>query len=196
MYLGYFVPSILVVHTEEGVHQWNVQVKTMIKTLFVGAIPWSWRAWKLHWAKTRQYINVAWIIFGITIALLQVSLLLQYLQIFAPVRNNSLVVRLTYLAIWSTSIFHLITAFIMIFPCNPREKFWNMLITDGHCLDVDVVNIASSVINCVCDFVILLLPQGIIWKLQMPFRRKLGISAIFLVGLLYVYPFLFIRLVG
>lgn len=105
-------------------------------------------------------------------------------------------VRLTYLVIWSTSIFHLITTFITIFPCNPREKFWNVLITDGHCLNMDVVNIAASVINSVSDFVILLLPQGVIWKLQMPFRRKLGISAIFLIGLLYVCAFLFIRLVG
>ncbi|MCJ1262841.1 hypothetical protein MMC22_002711 [Lobaria immixta] len=49
---------------------------------------------------------------------------------------------------------------------------------------MDVVNIAASIINSVCDFIILLLPQGVIWKLQMPIRRKLGISAIFLIGLL------------
>ena len=39
MYLAYVVPCTLVVHTVEGVHQWNVQVKTMIKALFVGAFP-------------------------------------------------------------------------------------------------------------------------------------------------------------
>ena len=122
--------------------------------------------------------------YGIVIALVKLSLLLQYLKIFVPVRNYSLMVVFTYFVIWSTSIFYLITTFFEIFACSPREKFWNRLITDGHCFDMNVINITAASINCISDFVILLLPQGVIWRLQMPFQRKLGISAIFLAGLL------------
>lgn len=122
--------------------------------------------------------------YGIVIALVKLSLLLQYLKFFVPIRNYSFMVLLTYLVIWSTSIFYIITTFFEIFPCTPREMFWNRLITNGHCFNINAVNITSAAINCFSDFVILLLPQGVIWRLQMPFRRKLGVSAIFLTGFL------------
>lgn len=122
--------------------------------------------------------------YGIAIALVKLSLLLQYLKFFVPVRNYSLMVLFTYFVIWSTSIFYLIITFITIFACSPRERFWNRLITDGRCFNMNEFNIMAASINCISDFVILLLPQGVIWRLQMPFRRKLGISAIFLAVLL------------
>lgn len=123
--------------------------------------------------------------YGIAIALVKLSLLLQYLKIFVPVPNYSLTVLATYVVIWSTSGFYLITTFFVIFACNPREMYWNRLITNGRCFNIPAVNITSAVINCISDFVILLLPQGVIWSLHMPFRTKLGISAIFFTGFLY-----------
>lgn len=139
---------------------------------------------KLKSAEKWQYINITWIMYGIVIAFVKLSLLLQYLKIFMPIRNSNFMVLVTYFVIWSTSIFYLVTTFFEIFACNPREMFWNRLITNGRCFNISAVNISSAVINCISDFVILLLPQGVIWRLQMPFRRKLGISAIFLTGFL------------
>lgn len=134
--------------------------------------------------KRWQYMNIGWIMYGIVMAFVKLSLLLQYLKIFVPVRNNSIMVLVTYCVIWSTSTYYLITTFLEIFACSPRERFWNLLITKGHCFNINAVNITSAVINCISDFVILLLPQGVIWRLHMPFQRKLGISAIFLAGFL------------
>lgn len=137
-----------------------------------------------HRLKRWQYMNIGWIMYGIVMAFVKLSLLLQYLKIFVPVRNNSIVVLVTYCVIWSTSTYYLITTFLEIFACNPREMFWNLLITKRHCFNINAVNITSAVINSISDFVILLLPQGVIWRLQMPFQKKLGLSAIFLAGFL------------
>lgn len=142
------------------------------------------KLWKLKPAGKLQYMNIAWIIYGIVIAFVKLWLLLQYLNIFVPIRNYGFMVLVTYFVIWSTSIYYLIITFFEIFACSPREMFWNRLITKGHCYNIEAVNITSATMNCISDFVILLLPQGVIWRLQMPFRRKLGISAIFLTGFL------------
>jgi large subunit ribosomal protein L36e len=58
------------------------------------------------------------------------------------------------------------------------------LITTGRCLDVRAINIAAAAINTVSDLSILVLPQKVIWELQMSVKRKVGVSAIFLAGVL------------
>ena len=35
MYIGFCVPCFLIVQTVEGVHQWNVKVKTLFTALYV-----------------------------------------------------------------------------------------------------------------------------------------------------------------
>lgn len=130
-----------------------------------------------------QNIYIGWIMYGVTIALVKVSLLLQYLKIFMPVRRYSLMRLITFFLIWATVLFYLISSFVEIFSCNPRERFWNPLI-EGRCFDVPAIQIASTALKSVSDFVILLLPQVVIWRLQMSFQNKLKISAVFLTGFL------------
>lgn len=133
---------------------------------------------------SRQCMNIALIMFGITVVFLKISLLLHYLQLFIPMKDYSFMALLTYAAMWTISVFHLVIVSLLIFPCSPREKHWNPFIVGGHCLNLIIAKVTASSINCVSDFVILSLPQTVIWKLQMPFRKRLRISFIFLVGLL------------
>ena len=45
--------------------------------------------------------------------------------------------------------------------------------------------IAISIPNIVTDVIILLLPLPVIWKLQLHFKKKIAVSAIFSLGILY-----------
>lgn len=129
--------------------------------------------------------------YGINITIIKISIVLQYLKVFMPVRKTTFMVLGCYVVIGITIIFYFITTFFEIFACTPREKYWDRLITGGHCFNINAITINTAIINCISDFVILLLPQGVIWKLQMPLKKKCGISAIFFTGFLYVchYPF-------
>lgn len=80
--------------------------------------------------------------------------------------------------------FYVAITLVEILSCSPREKYWNVLMTTGHCLDVNDANISAGAVNSFSDFVILLLPLSVIWRLQMPLKRKIGVSAVFLTGLL------------
>ena len=57
----------------------------------------------------------------------------------------------------------------------------------GHCINNEEVFVAGGTINVVSDFTILLLPIVEVWRLHMSTRRKIGVSAVFATGLLYVY---------
>jgi hypothetical protein len=51
-------------------------------------------------------------------------------------------------------------------------------------MDSKAVNIAASAINTASDLVLVIIPQTVIWSLNMPTRRKWVVSAVFLIGLL------------
>jgi hypothetical protein len=56
--------------------------------------------------------------------------------------------------------------------------------TGGHCHNAVATNIAAGAFNAFSDFLILLLPQHTIWKLQIRWQRNVGVPAIFLTGFL------------
>ena len=71
--------------------------------------------------------------------------------------------------------------------CIPREKLWHPWI-QGKCIDRYVLDTFTAFINLAIDLWIFFLPQKIIWKLQMSKKRKIGMSVLFSVGLMWVKP--------
>ncbi len=135
-------------------------------------------------ARNAQYMNINSIFYGITVSIVKLSIILQYLSIFVPHRKANLMFIGCHLVIWSHVVFYSVATFFEIFLCTPRKKFWNPLMAGGHCYNAVALNIAAGSFNALSDFVILLLPQHIIWRLQMRWERKIGVSAIFLTGFL------------
>ena len=119
------------------------------------------------------------------------SILLQYRRIFIPSRKTSPVIYFgVWSVFWSNIIFYVTVTFIQVFFCNPREGIWNKLVP-AKCFDTNAILISIATFNLVSDVIILILPQHVIWKLHMGRRRKLGLSAIFGLGGLYVSRLLF-----
>lgn len=69
--------------------------------------------------------------------------------------------------------------------CLPLEKLWHPWVP-GHCIDRRTLDLCTAAFNLVMDLSILILPQRVIWKLQMTAKRKLGVSLVFSIGLVYV----------
>ena len=86
------------------------------------------------------------------------------------------------LIMWTVALFYLVDTGFMIGMCNPREKIWNLLMTKGHCFNVHAAGEATGVFNVISDFIILIVPIFPIRKLQMPFKRKMMMIAIFATG--------------
>ena len=133
-----------------------------------------------------QYIWIGTVLYGVCIFFVKLSILLQYLQMFAPLNSRNGLYWTSHALIWTNLVFYLIGSFVVLFGCKPIAKAWDPLIINGHCINTLAANVASGTINSLSDLVILVLPQVSIWRLQMALRRKIQISALFLIGLLLV----------
>lgn len=92
---------------------------------------------------------------------------------------------LTWLLIGINIVINISLAFSFGFQCIPRRKIWTPTLA-GRCIDLGAAFLVSAITNTVTDIAAFLLPLYSIWDLQLPWERKVGVLAVFGVGLLYV----------
>lgn len=79
---------------------------------------------------------------------------------------------------------YLVATIFAIAQCSPRKKIWNPLMNTGHCIDTSAAYLSTAIFNVITDFAILILPMPILWKLQMPRKKKIQTTAVFATGFL------------
>jgi large subunit ribosomal protein L36e len=144
-----------------GIHQWNVpreQFPTYAKAVH---------------AKEVGYAPV--------IYFTKLSILLQFLRIFVP-RRGGRTFYCIHALIWLNLIYYILYFFTTLFLCVPQRKMWEPHIP-GRCFSLAAVIISAAFINIISDVLMFLIPLFCISTLQMPKSRKLGIAAVFAVGL-------------
>lgn len=83
-------------------------------------------------------------------------------------------------------IAHMTAHFLLQFGmCTPFEKQWHPWIK-GRCLNSYKVFVWSSFPSIIGDVMIIILPLPLIWTLQTTIGQKLGLTATFLTGSMYV----------
>ena len=90
--------------------------------------------------------------------------------------------------IWGNLAAHGSAMIAFIVECIPEEKIWNPLYHGGHCINRIDVLVATGAINVASDILIFLLPLWAILQLHMAPKRKLGVTAVFATGVMYVLP--------
>lgn len=70
--------------------------------------------------------------------------------------------------------------------CTPIAYNWDQSIPGGHCGNRVAASVSIGVIDIFIDFCILLLPIPMVWRLQLPFKNKIGLSLIFCVGIITI----------
>ena len=70
---------------------------------------------------------------------------------------------------------------VITLECRPVSTNWGI---PTQCRPAFSTSVSVSVVNAVSDTGIWLLPQPLIWRLQLPTLKKLGLSLLFLLGFL------------
>ncbi|KAJ6083451.1 hypothetical protein N7467_007586 [Penicillium canescens] len=82
------------------------------------------------------------------------------------------------------------SALILIFSCFPPSKFWDITGTvSGHCMSASSQQTfyeANGVLNIVTDILIYLTPIPMLWKVQIPLRKKIALTGVFGLGSLAI----------
>ena len=132
------------------------------------------------------YVNVIYCLYGPTMLAAKLSVLLQIKRLFVTDRSRTDVVWVTVIVmIVANAIFYTGLFFSEVFQCWPREKIWNPALP-GKCVDPNSATVVAGILNLVSDIGCLMLPAWAIWHLQMSWKRKLEVFAVFGVGLLSV----------
>lgn len=80
-------------------------------------------------------------------------------------------------------LYYVAYVLIICLICSPVNFNWNKKV-GGTCGNTRAVEIFSAAFTMVLDLWVVYLPLPIVWQLQMPQKKKLGISATFALGLL------------
>ncbi|KAI8624805.1 hypothetical protein F5Y19DRAFT_303393 [Xylariaceae sp. FL1651] len=144
-----------------GVHQWQFNAQLA--------------------AASKYNFKLGSVYFGINIAFLKIAILLDWVRTFVPTGQRNALFWMLHALIWSNAIFYFIGTFIEAFQCPPED------VGTPRCnIDVAKYNLASGIINVISDLTILIAPHWVIWKLNMSKVRKIGVSLLFLIGILAI----------
>ncbi|BCS14850.1 hypothetical protein ALUC_70083A [Aspergillus luchuensis] len=111
---------------------------------------------------------------------IKLSIVLFYQRIF-PVPSMIFACRavMLFLAAWYVAF-----QTTAIFQCIPIHHEWQKKTATGHCIDFVPFVITLAATNLCTDVLLLVLPTREIWKLQIPWPRKIGLSIIFTLGVI------------
>ena len=122
------------------------------------------------------FAQLAWICAVTTI---RASIILLYIHIFAT-RSFSIVcyaVLALNLAFFSTTI----VARCLL--CKPIAYSWDFTIPGGSCGNLPTFDTVNASVNLLQDFIVVVLPMPVLWRLQMAASRKLAVTGLFSLGL-------------
>ena len=119
----------------------------------------------------------------LTYGLTKLSVLLFYKRVFRGNTFNAAVwTMISIICIWTVAFF-----FANLLQCYPIWLNWEYSgAAVALCINTNMMYLAQAWTDVLTDVMILSLPIPCIWALQMPPRHKVGVTAIFLLGLLTV----------
>lgn len=129
------------------------------------------------------YFYVMEVLYLAEIAFIKLSLSLFYLYIFPGTKTRRF--------IWATIIFNIVSgiAFVVIgiVQCMPVEFFWMRYIdpsAQGHCLDINTFAWIHAAISIAVDVWMIAIPLSQLRRLQLHWKKKVGVTLMFLLGTL------------
>ena len=138
-----------------------------------------------------QYNYINEILYPLILTFVKCSIVCLLLRVFGTGKRFR---RTTYVLLILAIAWGISVSLVAAFQCTPIAAAWDPTIQYYHCFDHQAYFVGTSILNVMIDIAILALPIPSLWKLKLPMTRKLVISGIFMLGILYV-PHLFISCV-
>jgi hypothetical protein len=129
-------------------------------------------------AKPMQLVFAQSIMYHLSVNLVKVSFMLQYLRLFSHIRP---MVFACYTVLLCSIGAVAWGVFGVIFLCSPTRKYWDSFVP-GSCRDAEVHFWSTSIIGIILDWAIWLLPIPVVRRLKLPRRQKIGLLVVSSLG--------------
>ncbi|KAI1347994.1 hypothetical protein F5Y01DRAFT_307120 [Xylaria sp. FL0043] len=117
------------------------------------------------------------------ILLVKASILVEWLRLFAPAPGRTAFSTSCKLLLVANVLFYAAIIVTLNLSCRPFQKFWDKSLK-GSCIDLRKIHLGAVIVDLLLDIAILILPQRIIWGLQMTKTKRFGVSTVFTIGVL------------
>lgn len=128
-------------------------------------------------------IYIITLAYFITMSTIKAAIVLEWIRIFVPRGTRNAFFWTCHALAWLNATACVIMLFVVAFACDPIERYWNPLVL-GKCLDANATAFIAPIINLIFDIIALILPQKVIWGLHLSWRKKMGVSVLFALGIL------------
>ena len=115
-------------------------------------------------------------------------MLLLYIRIFAT--RSFRLICWSFVAINVANLISVILSVLLI--CDPILYSYDRTIPGGRCGDLTKFQLYTAIFNLLADFIIVVLPMPMLWRLQMQRKRKIGITLVFGMGFMSVSSLFFL----
>ena len=133
-----------------------------------------------------QYIFIFGLFYSINLALIKIAILAEWCRVFVLPGTHA-----TSGFWWAAAAvaalqaaFGVAAIFLLFFQCRPLAAIWDFTIAGRTCLPLNAIQLASGLVHLVSDVAIFLLPQRVIWNLNLSRQRRLGLAVVFSLGAL------------
>lgn len=137
-----------------------------------------------------QYFTIGSFLYLLLGGCVKLTFLFFYYRIFSETTKMRYLIILGIVLVlgFSLSLF-----FGNVFSCIPVERAWNPTVP-GHCLNPVILPWVSGISSSALDLYTLVLPVPVLVGLNMDFKRKVKVVAVFSIGLLCVKSLRYNRL--
>jgi hypothetical protein len=152
--ISYISMCFMMARYGEGHHSWEITEANyvqMLKWLYASSIVWIPAAFAV-----------------------KATLLLLIIRVFAVYVRVAKAIRLYICFLF---IAYAPVQFVKIFICTPISKYWDSS-KPGHCLDQPKIFLTDTALAFITDFIILLIPILLTFRLRMTLKKKLKIIAL------------------
>ncbi|KAF3057126.1 hypothetical protein GL218_06200 [Daldinia childiae] len=166
---------------------WVITAVGSLRRIF-GATGIFIHEWDFRGRDIAEYLKVIFMgmcFWAASTALMKSAILLEWIHIFSAANTRTTFHRCCKVLLIFTPLFYASLIIALNLSCTPYKRIWDKTVA-GTCIDLKAINIAATATNVVLNIAILILPQGIIWKLKMSDAKKFGLSTVFAVGILWV----------
>ncbi|KAI0885415.1 uncharacterized protein GGS22DRAFT_200293 [Annulohypoxylon maeteangense] len=127
--------------------------------------------------ETLKISFVSGILYGTGFTLIKLSIIMLYRQLF-PTRfiRISTAILAACVVGWGLAL-----VLATVFSCRPVNGFWDVDIP-SKCINTKWFCVGNGITNMITDMFLLCLPVREVWRLQLSWRSKAGISGLFILG--------------
>ncbi|KAI8627128.1 hypothetical protein F5Y19DRAFT_465925 [Xylariaceae sp. FL1651] len=150
----------------------------------INGLGWFVHQWNVRIRDTAEFIRAN--LYNVALGCGKAAIIVELTRIFVPAPTRNLTSYGFRIVLILNSVYYAVATITQNVACTPYRYSWDKTIPGGHCVPLAEVYVASATIDIVTDVAIFILPQQVIWQLQMSTRKRFGLSLIFAVGILYV----------